>query len=152
MALESVFYLTFIVITAGGVFEILNFLQVNDTLDQAARVVVREHVLQEAKPASHADLINRAWAAIRVKMGGRLDRRQVTISIEVYDNPSQMLAKTKSTGPNSRVGGDPGDMVLVRVGYTSSTALGWLRRQLGSSDDVVFKAWAVARNDIFRKS
>lgn len=152
IALESVAYLTFMVITVGSVFEILNFLHVNDTLDEAARVVVRDHVLQPGNAASQADLTDRAWNAIREKIGNGLDRNLVTVEIKVYDNPSMMLADDESTGPHSQVGGEPGDMVVVRVGYTSSTALGWLRRQLQSDEDVVFKALAVGRNELFRQS
>ena len=52
-------------------------------------------------------------------------------------------------GGNGLLGGDPGDMVVVRLRYAPGTPLAGLREmfQAGESDSLAFRALAVARNE-----
>lgn len=145
-ALESVFGLCFIVIMMGGVFEIVNTLFVNDVLDRAAHAVARNEALQD--PAATNDkLIERAREAIRAEVGDMLDPALLSIGIDVYDDPSKMLLGESSQGEYSQLGGDAGEMVVVRLSFRSQTPLGWMQQQVLASYRT-FQAVAMARNEI----
>lgn len=149
VALESVCCLLFAVGIVGGVFDVVNTLFVTDLLDRAARAVARDNSLQVSAASDNEQLLARAWDAIWEEIGDRLDPDLVTIDIKVYDDPSKMVTGEESTGANSLLGGDAGDMVVVRLGFKPPTLLARLRRTLQTpeSDDVVFHALAVARNE-----
>ncbi len=138
VALESVSSLCFIAVMMGGVFEVVNTLLVNDFLDRAAHAVARNEALLDPA-ATEAKLIERAREAIRAEVGTGLDAAQLSIGIDVYDDPSKMLLGELSQGANSRLGGDAGEMVVVRLSFRSRTPLGWLRQQ---------QALAMARNEL----
>ena len=145
-ALESVFGLCFIVIMMGGVFEVVNTLFVNDVLDRAAHAVARNEALQD--PAGTNDkLIERAREAIRAEVGDWLDPALLSIGIDVYDDPSKMLLGELSQGEYSQLGGDAGDMVVVRLSFQSQTPLGWMQQQVLARYRT-FQAVAMARNEI----
>ena len=149
VALESVCCLCFAVVIVGGVFDVVSTLFVGDILDRAARAVARDNSLQVSAASDSEQLFARAWNAIRGEVGNRLDPDLVIVDIKVYDNPSTMLAGHESAGENSLLGGDAGDMVVVRLGFEPETLLGRLRStlQVDESDDIVFQALAVARNE-----
>ena len=144
--LESVCSLCFMVIVVGGVFEIVNTLFVGDLLDRAAHAVARDNSLQEQAAETGEQLLERAQAAIRAELGDRLNPDLMTIEIDVYDNPSTMLLGELSGGENAGLGGDAGDMVVVRLGFTPQTPLGQLQQTL-LSEDLAFRVLAVARNE-----
>lgn len=144
-SLESVCSLCFMVGMVGGVFEVVNTLFVGDILDRAAHAVARDNALQD--PADTPEqLLERARQAIRAELGDRLDPDALTIDIEVYDNPSAMLEGELSTGEHGPLGGDGGDMVVVRLRFAPPTPFRWLQQEL-LSDDFAFQALAVARNE-----
>ena len=128
-ALESVCGLCFMVVMMGGVFEVVNTLFVNDVLDRAAHAVARNEALQDPA-ATNAKLIERAREAIRAEVGDRLDPALLSIGIDVYDDPSKMLLGQLSQGEHSQLGGDAGEMVVVRLSFRSRTPLGWMQRQV----------------------
>lgn len=145
-ALESVCGLCFIVVMMGGVFEVVNTLFVNDILDRAAHAVARNEALQD--PATTNDkLIERAREAIRAEVGDRLDPALLSIGIDVYDNPSKMLLSELSQGEHSQLGGDAGEMVVVRLSFRSRTPLGWMQQQVLDSHRT-FHSLAMARNEL----
>ena len=131
---------------AGGVFEVVNTLFVSDLLDRAAYAVARDNSLQEQAAESEGQLIGRAREAIRAELGDRLNPDLLSIDIDVYDNPSTMLQGELSAGENGLLGGDAGDMVVVRLGFTPQTPLGRLQQAL-LSEDLAFGALAVTRNE-----
>lgn len=144
-ALESVCSLCFMVVMVGGVSEVVNTLFVGDILDRAAQAVARDNALQD--PADTAEqLLERARQAVRAEVGDRLDPDLLTIDIDVYDNPSTMLEGELSEGDKGSLGGDGGDMVVVRLRFTPPTPLRRVQRQL-LPDDFAFQALAVARNE-----
>ncbi len=144
-ALESVCSLCFMVVMLGGVFEVVNTLFVGDILDRAAQAVARDTALQH--PADTPErLIERARQAIRAEVGDRLDPDLLTIDIDVYDNPSTMLLGELSEGENGPLGGEDGDMVVVRLRFVPPTPLRRVQQQL-LPDDFAFQALAVARNE-----
>ena len=134
------------VIVVGGVFEVVNTLFVGDLLDRAAHAVARDNSLQEQAAETGEQLLERAQAAIRAELGDRLNPDLMTIEIDVYDNPSTMLLGELSGGENAGLGGDAGDMVVVRLGFTPRTPLGQLQQTL-LSEDLAFRVLAVARNE-----
>ena len=147
--MESVCCLCFAAGIVGGVFDVVNTMFVTDLLDRAARAVARDNSLQVSAASDNEQLLARAWNAIYEEIGQRLDPNLVTIDIKVYDDPSKMLAGEESTGANSLLGGDAGDMVVVRLGFKPPTLIARLRTtlQTADSDDVAFHALAVARNE-----
>ena len=145
-ALESVSSLCFIMVMVGGVFEVVNMLFVSDILDRAAHAVARDASLQEQAAETEEQLLQRAVAAIRADLGDRLNPELLRIEIDVYDNPSTMLRGELSAGENAGLGGDAGDMVVVRLGFRPQTPFGWMQQAL-QSDDFTFRALAVARNE-----
>ena len=134
------------VIVVGGVFEVVNTLFVSDLLDRAAQAVARDNSLQERAAETGEQLLERAQAAIRAELRDRLNPDLMTIEIDVYDNPSTMLLSELSGGENAGLGGDAGDMVVVRLGFTPQTPLGQLQQAL-LSEDLAFRVLAVARNE-----
>jgi len=149
VAVESVCCLCFAAGIVGGVFDVVNTLFVTDLLDRAARAVVRDNSLQVSAASDNEQLLARAWDAIYEEIGHGLDPNLVTVEIKVYDDPSKMLAGEVSTGANSLLGGDAGDMVVVRLGFRPPTLIARLRTtlQTDASEDIVFQAMAVARNE-----
>lgn len=144
-ALESVFYLGFMTMTVGGVFEVVNTVFVKDILERAAYAVARDNALRGAPADTPAQLIARAQAAVRAEVGDRLDPELLRIRIAVYDDPSTMLRDELSEGPNAALGGDAGNMVVVRLGYVPDTLLGRIQQALISGG--AFQVLAVARNE-----
>ncbi len=150
VAVESVAYVAFVVAMTGTAFEIVKSFNVGDTLERAAYAVARDHVLHNTMPGDNAALIARARDAIREEAGGALNPDAVDIEFKVYLNPSKMLNDEVSTGKHAGIGGGPGDMVVVRLTYKTTTGFAWLRRQLGlnDGDELGFGALAVARNEL----
>lgn len=144
--MESVISLCFLVVVVGGVFEVVNTLFVSDLLGRAAHAVARDNSLQGQAAQSEEKLLERALAAIRAELGERLNPDLLTVDINVYDNPSAMLQGELSAGEKSLLGGGAGDMVVVRLGFTPQTPLGWMQQAL-ESENPTFRALAVARNE-----
>lgn len=145
VALESVCSLCFIVVMVGGVFEVAGWLFVNDILDRAAHAVARDNALQDPA-ATEEGLIKRAREVIWAEVGDSLDPNRLTIEIGAYDNPSAMLLGELSEGGYGRLGGDKGDMVVVRLRFEPQTPLRRMQQEL-LADDVAVRALAVARNE-----
>ena len=145
-ALESVSSLCFIMVMVGGVFEVVHTLFVSDLLDRAAHAVARDVSLQEQAAETKEQLLQRALAVIRADLGDRLNPELLKIDVDVYDNPSTMLRSELSSGEHGLLGGDAGDMVVVRMGYKPQTPFGWMQQAL-QSDDFTFRALALARNE-----
>ena len=148
VALESVCYIGFLIALVGSAFEIVNTIFINDLLGRAAYAVARDNAMRSTAAADDVELEARAWEAIRGEVRDRLNPALVKIDIAVYDNPSAMLLDEESLGENSLLGGDTGDMVVVRLGFESPTPFGWMRRIVDPANPLAgFRALAVARND-----
>ena len=147
--LESVCGICCTVVIVGGVFEVANRLFVDDLLGRAAHAVARDNAVQASAAGSETQLIKRAWEAIRAEVGDRFHPDFVRVEIDVYDDPSAMLRGEKSEGRNGRLGGDAGDMVVVRLRFEPRTPLAKVRRQLAAeeSGEPPVRAVAVARNE-----
>ena len=149
VSVEAVCCLFFSIGVMAGVFELGNTLLMGDVLDRAARAVARDNSLQVQAAPNKEKLLARARDAIRKEVGGWLDADVLKVDIKAYDNPSTMLQGTASTGGNALLGGDAGDMVVVRLRYELGTPLAGLRElfQAGESGSLAFRALAVARNE-----
>ncbi len=145
-ALESVCSLCFVVAILGGVVEIVKASLVSDILHRAARAVARDNSMQDWAAGTREELLGRAWEAIRAEVGDRLNPDLVRVDIDVFDNPSTMLRGELSEGENVRLGGDAGDMVVVRLRFRPRTPLDRMRQEL-LPDDFAYHAVAVARNE-----
>ena len=140
-SLETVCGVCCTVVMVGGVFEVANRLFVDDLLARAAQAVARDNAIQEGAAGSEAQLLDRAWKAIRAEVGDRFNPDLVRVEIDVYDDPSAMLRGKPSAGSNGRLGGDAGDMVVVRLRFKPRTPLS------GESQEPPVRAVAVARNE-----
>lgn len=149
VSVETVCYICFTVGIVAGVFEVVNTLFIGDVLDRAAQAVARDNSLQVEAAANRDQLLARAWTAIRKEVHDRLDPDLVEVDIKAYDNPSAMLEDKESKGANSLLGGDPGNMVVVRLRYSPGTGFARLQEMLlaGESGSLTFQALAVARNE-----
>ncbi|MCY4488402.1 MAG: hypothetical protein OXF11_14995 [Deltaproteobacteria bacterium] len=144
--MESVFYLGFVAVIVSGVFEVVSTLFMSDILDRAAYAVARDNALRGEPAASAEQLLARAKAAVRAEVGDRLEPDLLRIQVAVYDDPSTMLGDELSGGENAALGGDAGNMVVVRMGYMPSTPLGRIQQAL-LSDGEGFRVLAVVRNE-----
>ena len=133
-------------VVAGGVFEVVNTMLVGDLLDRAAYAVARDNSLQEQAAESEEQLLERAKAAIRAELGDKLNPDLLRIEIDAYDNPSAMLQGEVSAGGNGQLGGDAGDLVVVRLALTPRTPLAQLQQAV-LSEDFAFGALAATRNE-----
>lgn len=149
VAVETVVGMTFTLGIVGGVAEIVSTVFHDDLLSRAAYAVAKDNALHQRPASDEAALLERAHAAIRYELGSNADPELLNIDITVYDNPSDMLDGTVSTGPNSLLGGDPGNLVVVRVGLKSATPIERLRNGFDSEEPQgpVYRALAVARNE-----
>ena len=143
--LESVCGICCTVVIVGGVFEVANRLFVDDLLGRAAHAVARDNAVQASAAGSETQLIKRAWEAIRAEVGDRFHPDFVRVEIDVYDDPSAMLRGETSEGQNGGLGGDAGDMVVVRLRFEPQTPPA---EESGESPvRAPVRAVAVARNE-----
>ena len=143
--LESVCGICCTVVIVGGVFEVANRLFVDDLLGRAAHAVARDNAVQASAAGSETQLIKRAWEAIRAEVGDRFHPDFVRVEIDVYDDPSAMLRGETSQGRNGGLGGDAGDMVVVRLRFEPQTPPA---EESGESPvRAPVRAVAVARNE-----
>ncbi|MCY4441896.1 MAG: hypothetical protein OXE53_17020 [Deltaproteobacteria bacterium] len=149
VSLESVCCICFTVAIAASVFEVVKTLFIGDILHRAAQAVARDNSLQMQAAADREQLLARARKAVREEVDDWLDPDLLEVDVKVYDNPSTMLQGTESTGGNRLLGGDPGNMVVVRLRYAPETVLARLRERLQAdeTDSLAFQALAVARNE-----
>ena len=164
VALEGAMATSFLVFALTGVFEIVNTLLVGDLLNRAAYRVARASALADTAASSVAQLRTQCVEAVRAEVGDLLDfdlaasdgtcspadgqdssEFCLSITVSVYDNPSTMLAGTVSQGSNAALGGDAGEMVVVRMQLEPQTVLGRTQRRLLGNGRLT--AMTVMRND-----
>ena len=164
VALEGALASIPLILCLAGVFEIVQTIFMNDLIQRAAHRVARTTALAGAAANSTA-LENRVRQAIDAEVGNMLDfdltmsgtctgpalaAHCLAVSVDVYDDPSAMVGTagnppTPSSGPNANLGGDGGDMVVVRLHLQPRSVLGQVQQQLYGTSGL--GATAVVRNE-----
>ena len=164
--LESVIAATVLVAALACLCEVVRVFLVDDMLQRAAYRVARANALHESAASDQSQLRHRVTEAINAELGEMLDfdlaengscsKTDVNgnaielsdfclaVSIDVYDDPADMQSDTKSTGGNANVGGDAGDMAVVRLHLVPQTTLGKAEQKLFGDG---LRAMAVVRNE-----
>ncbi len=170
VALESVLASIPLLFALAGVFEIVRPLFIGDLLKRAAYAVARTNALYDTAASNAADLESRIRQAIDAEIGDLLDFDLtmggtcgepgegespadfcLSVQVEVYDNPCDMRCALKGEGPgksqkdNAELGGDAGDMVVVRLRLQPRSVLSRTQQLLFGDDGL--RAAAVMRNE-----
>lgn len=157
VALEAALASIPLILCLAGVFEIVRTIFTSDLIQRAAHRAARTTVLAGAAASSTA-LENRVRQAVNAEVGNMLNfdltmsgtctgpasaAYCMHVSVDVYDDPSDMKNGTLSSGSNAALGGDGGDMVVVRVRLQPRSALGltqqWLLGAGGLNATVVMR-------------
>ena len=163
VALESAIGIFFLTLTLAGVFEIIHTVFVSDLLQRAANSVALANALSDAA-ADETALQTRIEEAIKKELGPLLDFELqenctpstgsgqaptttycLTVEVKVYDTPEEMHAGTRSQKVNAGLGGDPRDMVVVRMQLQPQTPLSPLQQTLFG--EAGLRAVAIIRNE-----
>ena len=164
--LESVIAATVLVAALACLCEVVRVFLVDDMLQRAAYRVARANALHESAASDQSQLRSRVMEAVTAELGEMLDfdlaengscsttdddgnaieqsEFCLAVSIEIYDDPSAMQSDTQSTGDNADVGGDAGDMAVVRLHLVPQTTLGKTQQKLFGDG---LRAMAVVRNE-----
>ena len=146
-------------------FEIVRPVFVRDLLQRATYRVAYSNALEDKAADDATALRNRYLQAINAEVDKFLNFALagegacsatppedspavdfcLKVTVTVYDNPSDMLDGTESTGDNAGLGGDAGDMVVVTVVATSQSVLGQLQQSFFGDDGLTVTA--VRRNE-----
>ena len=166
LALESAIAAVFLVLALAALVEVVRTVLVNDMLQRAANRVARANALYESAASDADSLHSRIQQAVTAELGTMLDFELakngacsqtddtqteqdqtefcLSVSIDVYDDPASMNSNTPSSGSKADLGGDAGDMVVVRLHLVPQTALGKIEQQLFGTG---LRAMAVGRNE-----
>lgn len=159
VALESALASIPLILCLAGVFEIVRTIFTSDLIQRAAHRAARTTVLAGAAASSTA-LENRVRQAVNAEVGNMLNfdltmsgtctgpasaAYCMHVSVDVYDDPEKLGQGQKSQGSNAGLGGDGGDMVVVRVRLQPRLALSQVQQQLFGTSGL--SAMAVARNE-----
>ena len=160
VALESALAIIPLMLCLTGVFQIVQTLFAGDLLQRAAHRVARANALAETTASDVANLESRIGRAINTEIGNMLDfdlamnttcpqpsESQeagycLSVKIETYNSPSAMNGQLE---PEASLGGNGGDMVVVRMRLQPRSVLGQIQQTLFG--DAGLRAVAVVRNE-----
>lgn len=165
VALEGVLASIPLVFTLAGVFDVVNTVFLDDLLQRAAHRIARVNALHDSAASNAADMQTRVVDAIDYELGDLLNFQLankdgvceppaegedqadycLTIHVDVYDCPITMKAGTKSKRDSATLGGEAGDMVVVRLSLKSQSALSEVQQRLFGESGI--RALAVIRNE-----
>lgn len=160
VALESAIAAIPLVFALGGVFEIIRTAFVSDLLQRAAYRIARENAFADTAAPNKAELRSLVQRAITAELDDLLDFALANtngdcappeagedqpayclkVDVDVYD--PEDLGSTKADAP---LGGDAGDMVVVRLHLRPLYALGRVQQRLFGDDGL--RAMALMRNE-----
>ncbi len=127
-ALSSAAAIGVLVIGLAATIEIVRSAWSTDRMARAARTAARAVALMPDAAANAAALEAVACQAIRRELrltDGEGCDEAWTISVDIYESPSAMLAGTVRSGPDAVPGGENGDMVVVRIAWSRTNPLAW---------------------------
>ena len=174
VALESALAIIPLVLCLAGIFGIVQTIFAGDLVKRAAYRVARANALAPtaaSDAASLESLVRQAittevgdWLDFDLTMGGTCAEPEegeseadfcLVVDVDIYDSPCDMFCDLngegpgKSQKPNAALGGDAGDMVLVRMQLQPrsvlSETLSELQKSLFGADGL--RAVAVMRNE-----
>lgn len=170
VALESCIATTILVAALAGLYQIVQTVFVGDLIQRAAHRVARSNALYDTAAGSQTQLRTRVLTAIEAELGGMLsfelaengtcqpedeaedeaeqDSVQkdfcLVVKVDVYDCPLCLKGNKVSRGANAALGGDAGDIVVVRLHLIPQTTLGKIEQHLFGTG---LRATAVVRNE-----
>ena len=170
-ALESAIACVVLIFALAGLYQIVQTVFVGDLIQRAAHRVARANALYDTAAGNPAQLRTRILEAIEAELGQLLsfelsengtcepeeeDDREaddedavpkdfcLAVKIDVYDCPLCLKDNKLSSRANAALGGDAGDIVVVRLHLVPRTVLGKIEQQLFGSG---LRATAVMRNE-----
>ena len=166
VALESCIAATILVAALAGLYQIVQTVFVGDLIQRAAHRVARANALYDTAAGSQTQLRTRVLTAIEAELGEMLsfelaengtcqpenEAEQdsvhkdfcLVVKVDVYDCPLCLKGNKLSEGANAALGGDAGDIVVVRLHLIPQTTLGKIEQHLFGSG---LRATAVIRNE-----
>ena len=118
VAIEAALSLSVLVAALAGLMGIVQTTYKSDTLERAARAAARAVALEAEAPASASALDAVVCGAIKSELNLSSDfdcGAKWTITVDAYETPAALLAGTARSGDDATIGGENGDMVLVRI-------------------------------------
>ena len=169
-ALESAIACVVLVFALAGLYQIVHTVFVGDLLQRAAHRVARANALYDTAAGNQAQLRTRILEAIEDELGQLLsfelaesgtcepekkDAEEdegddvakdfcLAVRVDVYDCPLCLKNNQLSRRASAVLGGDAGDIVVVRLHLTPLTVLGTIGQHLFGSG---LRATAVIRNE-----
>ena len=144
VSVEGALAVSLLVVALALVMDIVMTVQLQNRVERVAWAVARANALESGPAASEADLEARIQAVISAEPGVNLDPKDFEIELIAYDTPSELPTDTStgtpSTRPSAKLGGDPSDIVVVRVRYAPSDSE--LFQWLVGGNGISSVAWA----------
>ena len=143
VAIEGALSVTLLVAAFAAIMEIVQSVQLINRVERVAWAIARSNAMESA-PAATADALRaRIETVIEAEVRGSLDLKNFRVDVTAYQTAAGLANGTPSSFPSARLGGDPDDMVVVRVRYGPPDPRGFRRLLGGDTVD----ALAVARNE-----
>ena len=142
-SIEGVLSISLLVAALAAVLEIVHSMQTLNRVEQVAWAVARANAVATGPAATADDLKTRIQDVIYSEVGRRLDPADFEVTVTAYTSPSNLASGTKSGKASETLGGDPNDLVFVRVRY-NQPASRMFGRLLGGD---VIESVSLARNE-----
>lgn len=143
VSIEGVLSVTLLVAAFAAVMDIVTTVRLQNSIDRVAWAVARANALEPAPAADSDGLGERIKAVLAAELGNGFDLADFEIQVTVYDNPAGLESGTPSGKSSALLGGEPNDLVLVRLRYAPSDSE-ILQRLFGGT---AFTATALVRNE-----
>ena len=142
-SLEGALSVGALVVLFAMIIGIVGAFQLQSRVDRAAWAIARANSVAFGPAASLDEVKVRAQAAVEAGVGTGLDHERLEVVVTAYATPTDLEGETPSGQPSATLGGDPNDMVVIRVRYSPSE-LNLMQRLLGPD---VIESVAVVRNE-----
>lgn len=143
VAIEGALSITLLVAAFAAIMDIVQSVQLTNRVERVAWAIARSNAMEPAPAATADDLRARIETVIEAEVGGSFDPENFRVDVTAYQTAAGLANGTPSSLPSARLGGDPGDMVVVRVRYGPPDPRGFQRLLGGNTID----ALAVACNE-----
>ena len=160
VGLESAIACVVLILGLAGLYQIVRTAFVGDLIQRAAHRVARTNALYDTAASGPTQLRTRILEAIKAELEETLsfglaengtckpeDAQKdfcLVVRVDVYDCPLCLKNNQRSQRANAALGGDAGDIVVVRLHLTPQTVPGKIEQQLFGTG---LRATAVIRNE-----
>ena len=117
VSIEGVLSVSLLVAALASVLEIVHSMQTLNRVEQVAWAIARSNAVTPAPAANADELKTRNQDVIYSEVGRRLDPEDFQVTITAYATPSDLASGTSTGKPSAELGGDPNELVYVRVRY-----------------------------------